>query len=621
MKNTEKENIAQSEITFGKLTLQALPQMWVFQVIAAVISFIPAILIMDLIDWVAGIGIGAITTANIKAVILSWKMPVILLLGILLIFVFMVLEIFAQIYLTNNILNGQNDGIIKCIRDGLRAVKRFLNPSGLVVILFIFIAGPLCGVGFTISLSETFYIPNFIMEVVLKSPLLATVYVVLILLLIWIAVLSIYTLHAILLDGMTPSEGRAYSGQLVKKHWGIFLKRFIVNVALILGIIFLSNVILYNIPHWLLGGIGESLPKDRIIDFGGIFENHAELSNDDVKLIVYRAVAAFVVMVSKYLIYLIPLLCGAYLMLRLNRDYLEYTGRGRDSWPQRPKNKSYIRNIVIICIIFVVFGVTSVVIGLYYDPLYTREENVKIVAHRAGGTMAPENSIEGLKKAIEHNCYACEIDVQRTKDGYYIINHDNDFKRLTGVEKTPGEMTLEEIKKLRIKDTTGSGNDAQVVTLEEMLDVIKGKVKLFVELKGVSADRQMVDDVARIIKEHDCVEDTALISLDYSIIDYANTNYPEFETGTLFFASLGDVSKLNCDLLIMEEESATDNNIETVHNANKQVIVWTVNTFENMYKFLDSDIDGVITDEVILSEEVQAILDDRTDLEVLQDKI
>nr|MCR4903849.1 hypothetical protein [Butyrivibrio sp.] len=220
---------------------------------------------------------------------------------------------------------------------------------------------------------------------------------------------------------------------------------------------------------------------------------------------------------------------------------------------------------------------------------------------------------------IEHGCYAAEIDVQRTKDGYYIINHDSDFARLTGVAKTPQEMTLSEIKKLKIQDTTGNGQVLEVPTFEEMLDVSKGNIKLFIEMKG--GDNQMVDDLVKIIHEKNCVEDIALVSLNYDEINYAETNYPEFETGTLFFASLGDVSKLNCDLIVMEEEAAIDINIYSIHKAGKQAMVWTVNTEEGMYKFLDSTIDAVVTDEIPLAEEMQKTLDDRTDLEIIKDEL
>ena len=97
--------------------------------------------------------------------------------------------------------------------------------------------------------------------------------------------------------------------------------------------------------------------------------------------------------------------------------------------------------------------------------------------------------------------------------------------------------------------------------------------------------------------------------------------YPEFETGTMFFAGVGDVSRLNCDLLIMEEEFATNNHVNQIHNAGKEAIVWTINTEASMYHFLDSVIDGVITDDIELAEMVQKQLDERSDVRILQDKL
>ncbi len=618
---TEKKEEMQEEVSFGKLSFQALPEMWTFQILVAIVLAIPGTALLWLINWVAGAGGKVITTANLKAFLLSWRLPVILILGVLLVLLYLVLELFAQIILTNYILTGQRVRFRECIEKGTAAVKKFMNPAGIRVILFIFIAVPLCGVGFSLSLSSSFYIPNFIMEVVLKTPLYSVAYFAVILLLIWIAFNSVFILHAVLLDGMGPSEGKKYSTRLVKENRTSILKTFVINFLAIAAVVIVSNVILCHVPGLLLGGYGKSMPKNYVIDVLGKLAEGATFSSTDMAVMGYRTGAIFAVLVQKYLFSVVVLLCGAYFMLDLNRYYLVYSGKGRELWPERPMKARYIWKVVLIFFVFLLFGVASVFLGVNYNSFFTREEPVRIVSHRAGGTMASENSIEGLEKAIEHGCYASEIDVQRTKDGYYVINHDNDFARLCGVNKAPQEMTIDEIKKLRIKDTTGNGNLLPVVMFEDMLDVIKGKVKLFVELKGETADKQMVDDVVRIIREHDCVEDVALISLNYDVIDYAETNYPEFETGTLFFASLGNIANLNCDLLLIEEEAASEAKIMDGHMEGKQVIVWTVNTEEGMYEFLDSDVDGIITDEIPLAEEVQADLDDRTDLEVLEDKL
>ncbi len=615
----QKDNNTSQNMSIRKLLFGALPEIWTFQVLLYLILAVPALILLSLIDWVAGLGGKVVTTADIRLFLLSWKLPVMLVLIFLLVLVYLVIELFSQIFFSDMILKGQKAGIFQCIANGIKSVNRFMNPAGIGIILFILIAAPLSGVGFFISLSESFYIPNFIFEVVLKNPLFTAAYYALILFFIWIAFRSVFVLHTVLLDKMTPKEGLKYSSKLVKENRFPFLKRIVISSLCVLAVIFIAGVFFDNLPGCLLGNWADTMPKNYRINIKEIIESGAGFSDLDKKVIVYRIISAFVVLLEKYLTAIVTLVAGGCLMLVISLSYMEYSGKGGQLLTDSPKNGRYGGKIALIVIMFVLFAFISTALGFYYNSIYGREEPVKIVAHRAGGIMAAENSIEGLHKAIEHGCYAAEIDVQRTKDGYYIINHDSDFERLTGVAKTPQEMTLSEIKELRIQDTTGNGKELEVPTFEEMLEVTKGNIKLFIELKG--GDHQMVDDLVRIIREKNCVEDTALISLNYDEIDYAETNYPEFETGTLFFASLGDVSRLNCDLIIMEEEAAIDINIYSIHKAGKQAMVWTVNTKDGMYKFLDSTIDGVVTDEIPLAEETQKRLDDRTDLEIIKDEL
>lgn len=617
-KNAEPRKL--ERISFRKLSFEAIPEMWTFQLVSALIILAPVVLLQGLINLIAGLGGNVVTTANMKSFILSWRFPVIIAFGILLVLVYIVFELLAMVHLTDNILSGKQAGTWRCIKAGFKTLRRFMNPAGISVIVFIVLATPFCGVGMSISLSKSFRVPHFIMEVILKNKWLTAGYIILLIFLIWFAFKSAFVLHAVILDGMTPKEGKKYSTRIVKEHTFEFLKSLLITGTVIILIIVGSSFLFSMIPNLLLGGVGEQLPKQTRIDVVRMIKAGETFTDTQKNIIGYRIAATFAVLVEKYLVSVVTLLCGAYFMLRLNRWYLAFTGREQERWLERPKRARYIWKVVLIILVFIGFAIASVIIGAMFNQIIARQEPAKIIAHRAGGGLASENSLEGIEKAVEHGCYGSEIDIQRTKDGYYIINHDNDFKRLTGVAKGSMDMTLDEIKELRIKDTTGSGRELSVPTLEEMLDAAKGRIKLFVELKGPTADKQMVDDAVRIIKEHDCIADTALISLNYSIIDYAETTYPEFETGTLFFGSLGDITNMNCDLLIMEEETATNDRIDSINLAQKQSVVWTVNTEDAMYRFLDTNIDAVITDEIEMAGEVQAKLDGRTDLEVLEDK-
>ena len=612
--NTKTE---QKRISFRRLALETLPEIWGFQILASLAMVIPAGILTKLLNGVAELGDGALTSADLRAMFLSWRTPLLLVLGFALILLYTVVEIFAQIYMNGDVLSGERIRTWREIKKGLRPAKRFLNPTGILVLLYIFIAAPLCGLGFSVSLTESFHIPNFIMDVILATPLYVGLYAALILVLVWVGYRSIFVLHGVLLDGMSPAEARKASVAIIKKNgkrfvWGMMKTMAI--LALVQGAVF---ILFRALPDLWLASRGGELPDGYFFDVSAL--DGLSVSKTDVAVVSYRVLCAATILVGGYLVSITSLLCGAYLMLRLTRYYLEFTGSEPEFWPERPKKSRFPWKLQAMIVVFVAILLGSVVVGLFYNQIMEREEPVKIVAHRAGGTTALENSVEGLKRAIERGCYGSEIDIQRTKDGRYVVNHDKTFKRLTGVNKAPKDMTLAEIRELRIRDTAGGGATAPIATLEEMLETIKGKEKLFIELKGATADRQMVDDTVAIVRAHDCVSDAVLISLNYDIIKYAETNYPEFETGALFFMGLGDISKLKCDLLIMEEEMATETRIAQIHQAGKQAIAWTVNTEKGLRAFLTSAVDAIITDEIELAEKVQTELDDRSDLQVMED--
>lgn len=617
MKKQRTDDTGRKEISFGRLAFEALPEMWSFQLLAGILLALPAAILKKTISAVASSAGSAMTSADLKAFFLNWRFPVILVLGILLVFLYMAIELFAQIHLTGDILTGRQTGIPGEIRAGFLSLRRFFCPEGALVLFYIFLVVPVCGIGFSIGLTRSFYIPNFIMEVVYKTPLYLGLYLALVVFLLWFGYRSVFTLHAVLLDRMTPGEGRKASFRMVREN----RRRFLPGLAgtfLIIVLVYTAAFFLFMIlPIYHLTLMGMDLPSGLTIDVN----NAAEIGETQALVILYRIACAAGVLMGAYLFSVVSLLCGSYFMLRFTRWYFAFSGREEKRWPERPKKARYRWKVLLILLTFAVLGSASVLIGVFYNQIFDREEDVRIIAHRAGGNLASENSLEGLYAAMDEGCYASEIDVQRTKDGHYIVNHDNDFKRLTGMAGAPGDMTLEEIEKLEIRDTTGSGKTYSVVTLEEMLDVIKDREILYIELKGVSADRRMVDDVAALVRDHDCVDDVALISLSYDIINYAESAYPEFATGTLFFIGIGNVSRLNCDLLIMEEETATEGRISQIHEAGKEALVWTVNSEESMKRFMDSSVDGIITDEVLLAKDVRDRLKERTDMEVLYDRL
>ena len=101
-------------------------------------------------------------------------------------------------------------------------------------------------------------------------------------------------------------------------------------------------------------------------------------------------------------------------------------------------------------------------------------------AHRGlfdNDTDAPENSLNAFRKAVEHG-YGIEFDVQLSKDNIPVVFHDATLKRMCGVKGNVWDYTLEELQQMKLKDS-----DQTIPTLEQVLEVIGGKVPLIIEYK------------------------------------------------------------------------------------------------------------------------------------------
>lgn len=233
--------------------------------------------------------------------------------------------------------------------------------------------------------------------------------------------------------------------------------------------------------------------------------------------------------------------------------------------------------------------------GLYhFGHLFPEKEDAMVISHRGGGVMAGENTLEGLEEAIALGAGGSEIDIQRTKDGHYIVNHDRTFQRVAGVNKTPQEMTLAEIQELRIHGD--DGREYPVATLEEMLRTAKGRIHLFIELKGSSANRKMVREVVRMVEDYGMEEECSLISMNYNMVEFAEMTYPTMDTGYICYFSYGNVAALDCDFLVLQDKGATASTVILSQLANKKTYIWTINDNRSMHYYLNGIADGIITD-------------------------
>lgn len=106
---------------------------------------------------------------------------------------------------------------------------------------------------------------------------------------------------------------------------------------------------------------------------------------------------------------------------------------------------------------------------------------VMIFAHRGNWRGAPENSLQAYKQCIDGGIDGVEIDVHMTKDSAIVMMHDDTVDRTTTGTGLVSDYTLEEIKKLNLKSPIGVITRQKVPTLDEVLELCKGKVYIQID--------------------------------------------------------------------------------------------------------------------------------------------
>ena len=534
----------------------------------------------------------AISTGDFDFLFKSWQGPLLIIVGLSVLFLYVVFDLNTQIIYSSKLLHNQAS-LIESLKEGLLSITKFFTLDGIGIILYISLIAPIAGLGLSISLTENLYIPTFISSVIESKPLYHALYTILIVLFFLFGLIHIFILHGILLGRLPVNKADDESRDLMKKNWKDFIKQntiFILSFAAV-------NIFLFLLVLIIPGAVLVHLSKDL----------------QELKINAY-----FVLLLYAIAFLFVNSFFQSFYLIRMTQLYYEYKGE-RLPFIREMKGRRWIFNLLIISAVIALTYFSAFEIERNFDKVFPREVTTSIIAHRGGGNEAVENTVEGIEKAIELGAAGSEIDIQRTKDGYYIVNHDSTFSRLCKNPNKPSDLTLDEIKGIVIHDPNYPNDPQDIATFEEILDAAKGKITLFIELKGDSADQKMVDDAIRLIREKDMTDQCVLISLKYSLIDYAEKTYPGIQTGYLTFASFGKTENISCDYLGLEEEAATSAVISRIHDSGRKVMVWTPNEDRAQRHFLLSQADYIITDNIQQAIDLTKELNEREDLIVFLD--
>lgn len=229
------------------------------------------------------------------------------------------------------------------------------------------------------------------------------------------------------------------------------------------------------------------------------------------------------------------------------------------------------------------------------DTIKINDNKILMIAHRGVSGLETENTIPAFLIAGEKSYYGIETDVHVTKDGKYIVCHDDNIERVTGVNMVIEESNYEDLKKQKILDST---RNLVLPDLKDYIEICKKYEKTAIlELKNAMNIKDIIGIVI-LIKKLEWYERTIFISFSKDNIINLKMLFPDAEIQFL----TGEATDEVLNFLMMHDvdldihfKALTKEYVEKLHANKIKVNCWTVDNASDAFDLIEMGVDMITT--------------------------
>jgi glycerophosphoryl diester phosphodiesterase len=230
---------------------------------------------------------------------------------------------------------------------------------------------------------------------------------------------------------------------------------------------------------------------------------------------------------------------------------------------------------------------------------------VAIIAHRGASADAPENTLAAFELAIVQGAEWVEFDVRRSRDGVLFIHHDPNRR-------------YEVLSKLSFAEIRLLPGAERVMTFEELLEALKGRVKLDIEIKERGFEAELVKTALKYFPPSSLLVTSFLDAVIVAI----KAADPRIRTGLILGKRLNDQDPFAqfSDLFPRKRVQLTGADLVATHYLVGGVLVryflrrvgipvamWTINNPNLIKRYLrDPNVVAIITNRPALALELKA---------------
>ena len=479
---------------------------------------------------------------------------------------------FVEFFILINFINSRREGSAFSIKTTL--VKSFMKLKGLIgfqvfffIIYFISMV-PLENLGLSTAITERLRIPTFITGEISKTLTGALLYFILIFAIFYINYRLIFTLPCTILKDEPLSKSIKESWKTTKKK----MPQILIPIGIFEIIFMFAGLLLMLI---IAGVLGIFKP------FLGFLLSKTILQT--MFNVVFFAFSVF----TKISIVIVLL------------DNIE----PQKSKTIESKNEKRKRSSILAVFMILLLSGSIAINGIQ---IYYRKIDTKIlkIAHRGDIQGGVENSLEALESAKKKGADYVEMDIQLTRDNNFVVMHDYNLQRLTGRNARVRDLDLSEIQNLTIFE---NGFKSRIPTFEEYVKRAEElKIKLLVELKPSGDEPENFAEMfVKKFRKLGVERKFKIMSLDLGLVRKIEEIAPEIETGFVIPLQFGDFDNSKIDFYVIEDFSYRHDLALKAHGMHRKIFVWTLNTRSEISKYLQEPIDGIISDELEMINEIE----------------
>ena len=213
------------------------------------------------------------------------------------------------------------------------------------------------------------------------------------------------------------------------------------------------------------------------------------------------------------------------------------------------------------------------------------------IGHRGCAGLEPENTLRGVKRAIEAGCGMVEVDVHLV-DGELVVIHDSTVDRTTNGVGRVDSYTLENLRRL------DAGKGEKVPLIEEVLALCLGKAAVNIELKGANCVKPLIE-----MMENRKGPEVLVSSFDWDQL----SQYKVMEPSGCVAVLVDRAKQIEKALQLAEELDAyslnpsmrilSRNLVQQVHGSGRKVFPFTVREVADFLELREAGADGCFVDD------------------------